>query len=231
MSESPPASRPEVIVEVKFDVSTPEYPFVSLSMEEDCRVELTKMLPRADGKYAEYFSVTGADPDDAVAFAADEDPVEPRLLTRYDAGGLVEFVVSDACPAWSLAKRGAIPTSVTGTAEGGTIVAEIFPEDDPSAIVADVVEAHDLELVAKRERSGATPLFSEQEIQQAVLERLTDRQREVLYAAYEAGYYDRPRETTGEELAEELGISPATFQQHIRAAERKVVALIADDGQ
>ena len=50
---------------------------------------------------------------------------------------------------------------------------------------------------------------------------LTDRQREVLEVAYRAGFFDWPRTSTGEEIAEQLDISPATFTQHLRAAEQK----------
>ncbi|GAB3021521.1 bacterio-opsin activator domain-containing protein [Natronobiforma cellulositropha] len=56
----------------------------------------------------------------------------------------------------------------------------------------------------------------------AVLEGdLTEKQRAALEMAFFAGYFDWPRSSTGEEIAERLGISPATFTQHLRAAEQK----------
>ncbi|ELY88873.1 bacterio-opsin activator domain-containing protein [Natrialba taiwanensis] len=50
---------------------------------------------------------------------------------------------------------------------------------------------------------------------------LTAKQRAALETAYFAGYFDWPRESTGEEIADRLGIAPATFNQHLRTAERK----------
>jgi len=51
---------------------------------------------------------------------------------------------------------------------------------------------------------------------------LTDRQRTVLEAAYYAGFFEWPRDASGEDLAESLDIAAPTFHQHLRKAERKV---------
>lgn len=55
---------------------------------------------------------------------------------------------------------------------------------------------------------------------------LTDRQYAVLTTAYYAGYFDWPRGNTAEEIADSLDISSATFHQHIRGAERKLIGLV-----
>lgn len=52
---------------------------------------------------------------------------------------------------------------------------------------------------------------------------LTDGQRSTVRTAVELGYYDIPRETTYEEIGEELGLSAATVGEHLRKAESKLV--------
>lgn len=52
---------------------------------------------------------------------------------------------------------------------------------------------------------------------------LSTRQAEVLELAFEAGYYDWPRPTDAETLANKLGISHATFLEHLRKAEKKII--------
>lgn len=52
---------------------------------------------------------------------------------------------------------------------------------------------------------------------------LTDRQREVIAAAYQLGYYDRPKRINGNELAERFDVSRSTVHQHLRTAERKLL--------
>jgi predicted DNA binding protein len=66
-------------------------------------------------------------------------------------------------------------------------------------------------------------------------ERLTDRQRRALTTAVAAGYFEWPRDTDGDELAEAFGVARSTFHQHLRAALRKLVeafeAAVESDGR
>lgn len=217
------------IVEAEFSVTDPSYPFVGLAAVEDCRVELEELLPRGEGRTAEYFSVTGTDPESALELTDCEEVVDARLHVRYQVGGLLEYVVAGECPLRYLAEHGAVPTAVYSTGSGGTIVAEILPGADPPDVISGFLDAHAADLVAKRRKEGSTPLLSEWQLRRTILGRLTDRQREVLLTAFDAGYYDRPRATTGEDLADELDISPPTFQQHLRTAERKIVSFLAEE--
>jgi predicted DNA binding protein len=62
-----------------------------------------------------------------------------------------------------------------------------------------------------------------------VLDELTDRQREVLEAAYQAGYFAWPRESTAEEVADALGLSSPTVHGHLRKAEVVILSALLDD--
>lgn len=55
-------------------------------------------------------------------------------------------------------------------------------------------------------------------------ETLTDRQRMVIEAAVERGYYDEPRGTTHSEIADAVGLSVATVGEHLRRAESRIVS-------
>lgn len=135
--------------------------------------------------------------------------------------------MSGQCPAVALAEQNALPRRVNSVDGEGRIVAEVPPDEDAGDIVDEFLAEHpDAELVARRQQPYTTPLFSHREFQQVVEEELTERQRDVLSTAHEAGYYEWPREMSGEELAAELDISPPTFQQHLRSAERKLVTAL-----
>lgn len=58
---------------------------------------------------------------------------------------------------------------------------------------------------------------------------LTERQQEVLCTAVRTGYYQVPRETTHEDLAEELDCCASTVGQHLRRIEAQLVASILPD--
>jgi len=57
---------------------------------------------------------------------------------------------------------------------------------------------------------------------------LTERQREVLAAAYDAGYFDHPKGANAGEVAESLGIGRSTFTEHVAAAQRKLFGSLLD---
>lgn len=56
-------------------------------------------------------------------------------------------------------------------------------------------------------------------------DELTDRQLAVLRAAYQAGFFEWPRDTSGEDVAGSLDIAAPTFHQHLRKAEKAVVSV------
>lgn len=229
MVEDGPASEGPGVVVVEFEVADPQYPFVGLSAAEDCRVSLERMLPRGSGEYAEFFSVFGADPESVLELAEANDLVEPELLDSYENGGLFEFTVEGFCPARALAERGAIPRTVESESGQGTIVVEIPAGETVNEVIDSFLEEHpSVELVAKRTTERFSPLFTQEELQQALGERLTARQQEVLTTAFELGYYEPTGATSGEAVADELDISPPTVSQHLQAAERKLVSILLE---
>jgi len=53
--------------------------------------------------------------------------------------------------------------------------------------------------------------------------RFTERQFTSLQTAYYGGYFETPRKSIGDELAERLGITRQTFNRHLRLAENTVL--------
>jgi HTH-type transcriptional regulator, bacterioopsin transcriptional activator and related proteins len=95
----------------------------------------------------------------------------------------------------------------------------------PNADVRQVIDAIEaaysqVEMLRRQQitRSPADP----QRVQQQLMADLTNRQRAALDASYHAGFFEWPRRSSGEEVAESLGVAPTTFHQHLRKAERKV---------
>lgn len=230
MSDTQQRERSPRVREIEFDITAPVYPFVQVSDEIDCRIELAEMLPRGNGRYAEFFAVSGAEPSRVEALAEDHESADVRCLREHENGALLEFLVGADCPAVKLAELGALPRTVRSSDGTGRIVAEVPSRHDAGGITDTFLErVPEAEFIAKRKTGTLTPPFSRTAFRQELRSRLTDRQLEVLEAAFEAGYYDWPRGCSGEEVAAELGIASPTFSQHIHAAERKLLAMAFEE--
>ncbi|HTY47529.1 MAG TPA: helix-turn-helix domain-containing protein [Methanomassiliicoccales archaeon] len=57
-----------------------------------------------------------------------------------------------------------------------------------------------------------------------LLSALTKKQKEIMVAAYAYGYYDIPRRISSERLSSKLKISRPTLLEHLRKAERRLLA-------
>lgn len=59
--------------------------------------------------------------------------------------------------------------------------------------------------------------------------QLTQKQRAILEAAVEFGYYDVPRRATYKDIGEELDLSGATVGEHLRKAEKSIMYRLASE--
>jgi len=112
----------------------------------------------------------------------------------------------------------------SGRIEDGEYVTSIHlpPGTDIRQVVSDIQKRYpDAESVSQRQvtRDDRGP----GRLQGLLTERLTERQRAALEASYYGGFFEWPRERSGEEVANSLGIGASTFHQHVRKAEKKLL--------
>jgi PAS domain S-box-containing protein len=218
----------DAVVELEFDATGVGSFFVDVAATLECTISLDGYVPGSAG-WVLYLSVEGAAPRDVISILADEPRVDRvRPVADGEQSGRVEVVV-EASPLLSgVTAAGASVQTATAGPDDARIVVEA-PADGDIDRVADHIrgEFPQATLIATRELDRAVTTNG---APGGVLERLTTRQREVLEAAYRAGYFDWPRESTGEEVAEALGLTSATVQGHLRKAERAVfAALLAEE--
>lgn len=92
-----------------------------------------------------------------------------------------------------------------------------------------VVGPHDAVTSHVREIDQAAPgvtlsQFSDYAGPRDAMDALTSRQREVVEAAHEAGYFDVPRTASVADVAETLGLDPSTVGEHLQRAQRNLVS-------
>jgi predicted DNA binding protein len=119
----------------------------------------------------------------------------------------------------ALAEHGAFVTAVTVADGECQFVVEVPPGRDKHRLVELVTDHHpDATLRAQQTVHRDEPGIAD--FHTAFEDRLTAKQRAVLETAYHSGYFDWPRGSTGEEIADRLGVTQATVSEHFRSAER-----------
>ena len=217
-------------------------PVVELELALQGSNPLGRLADRLDAR-VEFEGGTIRDDGAPTVFAVVDEPVsvDPADLTDLEGIGDVSVIAdTDAETLLQLRYTGPFLGAAVD-AHGGTLRTLVADDTGTRAIVEvpETVEVRNVlsqlnrrefavELVARREGPTRTQSTIDAAARNALLEQLTDRQREVVQTAYHGGFFEWPRGTTGESIADSLGISSPAFQKHVRATERKLFTALFD---
>ena len=217
------------VVELVFETEGGDDFFTRVPRDEGATFSLEGVTVGAGQSFIYFMTVEGLDPD-RVRRLADEDPeVErARLVNEHEDGDLFEFVYTGPSALSALADHGGTLRSAEFGEDGARSVGELPRNADVRTVVEAVKDAYPgLEVVAQRERDR--PARTVQEFRADLEDDLTERQRSALETAYLAGFFEWPRESSGEEVADTLDVSSPTFHQHLRVGEQKLLAAFLDE--
>ncbi|SFC69516.1 PAS domain S-box-containing protein [Halobiforma haloterrestris] len=221
------------VTALTFDLTPADDPLPALAsaLEADVELELEQVTTGTDGDLVEFVTVRGADTSDIAARAADISGIESAQRLRADSEPLLRLTVDETAVVSTLAQYGGCVQSLTAdgdqcgtdpeTGSAATLVAELPETADVRTVVEAVTESHPgADLVGQHERDR-TPETSGQ-FRSAVEDSTTDRQLEALRLAHFGGFFEWPRDSSGDDLADRMGVCQSTYLQHLRAAQRKV---------
>ncbi|ELY52098.1 bacterio-opsin activator domain-containing protein [Natronolimnohabitans innermongolicus] len=224
---------------LEFDVDDDGFVFSRLAERADCAISFDGGVRLREGGAAVFATVEDASPSAIVDAAADLVTVDAVQVIGGDefaadvddngdgtTTGTVLLELSPPFLALQLADHGVVLRSVEATPTETRVVVDVPPAVDSRGSVDVVSNAFSaVDLLAKRtvDRTTARDLRTE------LLDRLTDRQLEVVQLAYYGGYFASPREQSGEDVAGALGISPAAFYRHVRTVQRKLFTILFDE--
>ncbi|WP_135364356.1 bacterio-opsin activator domain-containing protein [Halosimplex halophilum] len=217
------------VTELEFRVESDRAFFVAASRDLGAAFELQGLVPGEGGSLLYFVTMRGASPEDVVEFADDAAGIEnARLIRDYGERYLVEFVVAGEEPATTLTELGGHVSEFTVADGAQRVTAEFTTETDVRTVFNGFQSAF-----------SASALLSKQEVERPVQttdgfrrsleDDLTDKQQSVLRAAYLAGYFEWPRGSTAEELADSIGVSSPTLHNHLRKAQQKLLTAFFDD--
>jgi hypothetical protein len=219
----------DTVVTLTFTYADEDAVLVDLSASLGCTLDLEGVVTADAHSLLCFLTVTGAPAERILEWIARADGLgDARLIRSYDDGGLLEVVIEGDSPALPLTERGGSVSDVR--AEDGTarLVAEFAPNVDVRALVESL--QREFPTVELRSKQEVTP--TEQTptgFRESIDDRLTEKQQSVLRAAYHAGYFEWPRGSTAEELAESMDVSSPTLHNHLRRAQQKLLSAFFDE--
>ena len=219
----------EQVVELELSIADPGTFLNAVSEVVGSEVGYREITPETDGSARVLFGLP--DPPVEEVLALEGEYVSVESLTHVEQGDehLFRATLSGPTVAATLLDCGSIPQAVVSNIDETTAVVQVPRELDVRTFLDRVRRKYpDTELVSRRdvERGG-----TREDVRAALEEDLTDRQREVLVTAYESGFFQSPRETSGAELAELLNVSQPTVTHHLREAQRRLFAALFDDAE
>ncbi|GGL69701.1 bacterio-opsin activator domain-containing protein [Halocalculus aciditolerans] len=216
----------ETGVELVFEADAESF-FAAASAALDCELHLDGLVPAPDHALLCFVAATGTSAEAFLERAADSDAVSDARLIR-DIGDRVrlELVLREPSPTVTLVELGGAVESLTA-ADGAARLSVVFPSGhDVRAIVERVTSTFPgVSFQAKREASRS-PLTGD--LYRTLDETLTEKQCSALQAAYFADYFEWPRGSTAEELADSMGVSAPTLHNHLRKAQQKLFTVLFD---
>ncbi|QZX98972.1 PAS domain-containing protein [Halobaculum rubrum] len=221
--ESQRTLREEETVEIEFGIG--DHPLSAVAEAAGCTLRHRGALGDRDrpSMLFEASADSAVIDADAIRAAGDESVSVHSVLAETADAAVVELSVPDSQLRTLMAEYGADLTAVIADADSARLSVSVARETLAQSLVEAVTDRYDrVELLGYRRRTqrDRTP----PEFVAAVEEELTERQHAALVRAFAAGYFEWPRNADGDEIAATMGIGRSTFHQHLRAAERKLVA-------
>ncbi|WP_226039744.1 PAS domain S-box protein [Natrinema sp. DC36] len=219
----------ETLLELTLRIEGSEDLLSRIAAKTGARVEYAGLGTHFGDETLLFFETSGVSPDDVRAVLDDLVSVtDSRLISDTDGDCRFEATVTGDVIASRLVRHGGSPRSMHADATGTEITVDVSTGTDVREFIEMLREGYpNVELRSRRhvERSMGTRT----ELVTSLFEALTDRQLEVLRTAYFAGFFEWPRESTGEEIAELLAVTQPTVNRHLRIGQQRLLAQLFED--
>ncbi|MCO8245788.1 MULTISPECIES: PAS domain S-box protein [unclassified Haladaptatus] len=226
--ESRKALVSDCVVEVEMEALEADHYLIDIPQKLGCTFVLQGTTISPTGEILCFVTASGAPPEVIRERTEQYDGVtDTRVVHEREDECIFEVSYDGPSFVKALVDRGATLGHVEAGPEKARGTIELPRDADIRGMVEAVQRiAPTARVVAQREREKPEPTATEFRMQLA--ESLTDRQRTAMETAYLAGFFEWPRNSTGEEVAELLDVSAPTFHQHLRHAQSKVLKTFFD---
>ena len=209
-------------VEREFRLSGSTYPLQRLATATDSRIRFDTVAETTDETMRILVTVLDGDSEAVRSKAAASAGVLAAEAFGTEATGQLSLTVRKPFLAAVVAKHGGRLVGSVSEPSGTTVRIAAPEQAAKRPLIASLLSRYpEIELLAQRQTTEPNAIETT-----TAAELLTDRQHEILTAAYHGGYYETPRGVTGKALAESFGISSPTVYNHLQAAHRTLLAAV-----
>jgi DNA-binding transcriptional ArsR family regulator len=142
-----------------------------------------------------------------------------QILTRLEDGSLIAYVAGKPDARW---------IEADSSKYGYLLAPELTQKSLRKTIIGTRIQVE--RMLSRLEKAGMPfEIISASEARftpDSLFMSLTGSQRKTIAEAYNSGYFDFPRKTNSRKLAKSLGISKSTLSEHLRKAEKHLLAQI-----
>ena len=216
------------VTELELEIESPDDVLNLIAQSVGTAIDCLELTPLSDGSTKLRFSASDVTAESVMATTSGLVAVDSVTHDSSDDDHLFTAVVSGETIGSAITKSGGVSGDIT--ADGSSLVATVnVPETVDVRTFVDRLErrypAVELRSRRERDRSALTRIGFLDELEAV----LTDRQMDVLRTAYDDGFFKSPREATGQDVADELGVSQPTVSHHLREGQAKLLSLLFGD--
>jgi PAS domain S-box-containing protein len=212
----------DTALELTLAFDAPETFCHRLAAELDCRIVYDGLGTDDSDRTRLFFSAPECQADSVERVLEDLLSVSAYSgVGNEDDGRMFVATITSPTIASRINRHGGRLRSMEATPDGLDTRVELPPETNVREFVS-----------IFREQFGPVELISRQTVEReratirdhvtSLMTSITERQREVLRTAYLSGFFEWPRESTGEEIAEYLDVSQPTVNRHLRLAQQRL---------
>ena len=215
-------------VEVDFALDDPRCFFLHAAMESGCTIELNGLIPQDEDGTLAFITVLGGELDALRAYLERSSLIQNHRVLTDNGDPFVQLRFTGPFIGTQLAEYGLTLKSASAGTGACQLTVGVPPTMELNKAV-DIVQTFFDEARPIGKREQGLSVTDEGRISDRYLGKLTNRQREAITLAYRLGYFNTPKDATGEDIADEMEISHSAFHSHIRNAERQLFDVLFAD--
>jgi len=206
-------------VELEFKLTNSQYLLHQVATETGATIRFETVLQTTDETVRLLVTVEDGEPERALETATQNPRVREVDWFGDEQSKQLSIIIDRPFLATKIQTHGGQLVETVSEDGSTSIRIQLPSEISLRPLVESLSDQYsDMELLSQRTKTTRST-----QVPASLQELLTERQFEILTAAYHGGYYETPRGVSGEQIAENFDISGPVVYNHLQAAHRTIL--------